>query len=85
MFKYHYQTIVYAQFFDQTDNLTITLNGQSSTFPIKVMASGGPLYSEDPYWVGMFLMGIIGFVIRILSLIALYFISNPKKLKLQPP
>lgn len=33
----------------------------------------------------MFLMGIIGLVIRALSLLAMYLISNPKKLKLLPP
>ena len=33
----------------------------------------------------MFLMGIIGLTIRALSLIALYIISNPKKLRLLPP
>ena len=30
-------------------------------------------------------MGIIGLAIRILSLIGLYIISNPRKLKLSPP
>lgn len=33
----------------------------------------------------MFLMGIIGLVIRALSLLALYLISSPKKLRLLPP
>lgn len=30
-------------------------------------------------------MGIIGLAIRALSLLALYLISNPKKIKLLPP
>lgn len=33
----------------------------------------------------MFLMGIIGFVIRILSFIAMYVISNPPIVKLESP
>lgn len=33
----------------------------------------------------MFLMGVIGLAIRALSLLALYLISNPKKLKLKEP
>lgn len=33
----------------------------------------------------MMLMGLIGLVIRILSLIALYIISTPKAIRLTPP
>jgi hypothetical protein len=49
------------------------------------MAYGNNLYFEEPYWLSMFLMGIIGLAIRALSLMALYIISNPKKIKLLPP
>lgn len=49
------------------------------------MAKGSQFYFDEPFWLSMFLMGIIGLVIRLISLYALNVISNPQRIKLKDP
>lgn len=83
VFKYEYQAFIYAQFFNKRDGWTVNLGGQDFAFKGDILAEGNRLYFEEPFWLSMFLMGIIGLAIRVLSLLSLYLISNPKKLRLK--
>lgn len=46
VFKYQYQTMVYAQFFDNEDGFTINLKGTDYTYEGNIMAKGNQFHFE---------------------------------------
>lgn len=44
MFKYQYQTLIYAQFFDDENGFTINLNGVDQTYKGNILGEGNIYY-----------------------------------------
>ena len=44
VFKYHYQTMVYAQFFNKRDGWTVNLQGKEYSYKGDILAYGNQLY-----------------------------------------
>lgn len=80
-----YQTSIYSQFYKYPDGFTVELGGKSYQYKGDILGTSGHLYFEEPFWLSMMLMAVIGFAIRILSFVALYFISNPSPIVLDSP
>lgn len=45
-FKYHYQALIYAQFFQKRDGWTVNLKGTDYTYKGDILAEGGRLYFD---------------------------------------
>lgn len=75
MFRYGFEAMVYAQY----ENNPIMFNG-SAYYPI------GKNYNfAIPFWLDLVLMAVLGVVIRLLALLAMFKISNPKIMPLLSP
>lgn len=77
MFKYGYQSLVESQFVDGF----LYINGKT----ISTITLESEFDFEEPYWLSVMLMFVIGIALRGLSLLFMWYISNPKLMKLSAP